>query len=122
MIYLDCSPIILYICTFKVEQNKFNAEKLKHRNGQIMNIQGKIEHSITLIQRTEKLALVMSDKGFLKIKTMGKEQKIEELEKRLDMLKFLRRISACKIDSIEYEWEMDRVNERLKQLSYKKEQ
>ena len=87
-----------------------------------MNIQGKIEHSITLIQRTEKLALAMSDKGFLKIKTMGKEQKIEELEKRLDMLKFLRRISACKIDSIEYEWEMDRVDERLKQLSYKKEQ
>ena len=97
MIYLDCSPIILYICTFKVEQNKFNAEKLKHRNGQIMNIQGKI-------------------------KTMGKEQEIEELEKRLDMLKFLRRISACKIDSLEYEWEMDRVDERLKQLSYKKEQ
>lgn len=87
-----------------------------------MNIQGKIEHSITLIQRTEKLALAMSDKGLLKIKTMGKEQEIEKLEKRLDMLKFLRRISACKIDSIEYEWEMDRVDERLKQLSYKKEQ
>ena len=46
------------------------------------------------------------------------KEEIKSLEKKLEMMAYLRRTSASQILALEYSWEMDCINRRLELLYY----